>query len=796
MMRNRFCIGRRCQVFVKFATIIANVIIFVRNKKSILLILALLSLFVLIALLLRPRDLFDDPVCAVLESRDGRLLGARIAADGQWRFPAADSVPEKFARCIISFEDKRFRHHPGIDPLAVARALRLNTRKGEVRSGASTLTMQVIRLSRGSQPRTVREKLLEMALALRLEAYRSKDEILALYAAHAPFGGNVVGLEAAAWRYFGRPADELSWAESATLAVLPNAPALIHPGSRRDLLLAKRDFLLDKLLAAGVLDPLECELAKDEPLPDKPYALPEIAYHYLETMRRQEGDRRFESSIDYGLQQRAEAVVARHSEVFATNEVYNLAAVILDVRTGQPVVYVGNAGHDSQAHGDNVDVVQAPRSSGSTLKPLLYAAMLDEGDLLPDMLVSDIPFHYKDFSPNNFNHTFDGAVPARDVIRRSLNVPSVRMLQDYGVEKFIDLLGRLGFTTITRGADIYGLSLILGGAEIKLGELAAVYAALARELRGEGWTPGNGGQASGARGGVPPLSRGALWCTFDALTEVNRPEEEGDWQSFSSSRTVAWKTGTSYGNRDAWSVGVTPDYVVAVWAGNCDGEGRPLLTGVGYAAPVMFDLFNLLPATGWFSEPADELEEVVCCALSGHPATDLCEADGVVSVRAPRAPHRPDPCPYHKLVHLSPDEAWQVNSDCWPVAEIRNVSRFVLPPAQEWYYMRSHSGYHPLPPFHPDYAGYRRSGAVEIIYPQDGMRIAAPVALDARSQGIVLSAAHSDPDATLYWHLDGGYLGQTAHGEHKLRIVPEPGPHILTVIDANGHSAAVRFTAF
>ena len=255
------------------------------NRKIILLLCAIFAGLTLIALLLRPGDLFDDPVCAVLESRDGKLLGARIAADGQWRFPAADVIPEKFATCIVTFEDKRFWHHPGVDPLAIARALRLNSSRGEIRSGASTLTMQTIRLSRGNPPRTIPEKLLEMVLALRLEAYCSKDEILALYAAHAPFGGNVVGLEAAAWRYFGRPADELSWAESATLAVLPNAPALIHPGSRRDALLAKRNFLLDKLCAIGVIDSLECDLAKDEPLPDKPWPLPEIAYHYLETLR-------------------------------------------------------------------------------------------------------------------------------------------------------------------------------------------------------------------------------------------------------------------------------------------------------------------------------------------------------------------------------------------------------------------------------------------------------------------------------------------------------------------------------
>ena len=753
------------------------------NRKNLLLLFSSLALITAIGLILRPGKLFDAPVCAVLESRDGQLLGARIAADGQWRFPASDSVPEKFAKSIITFEDKRFRRHPGVDIFAIARAVRLNFSKGEVRSGASTLTMQTIRLSRGDKPRTIGEKVLEMILALRLELYCSKDEILSLYASNAPFGGNVVGIDAAAWRYFGRPADELSWAESAMLAVLPNAPALIHPGSRRDQLLAKRNFLLDKLCDAGEIDSLTCSLAKDEPLPEKPWPLPETAYHYLETLRKQQGDRLYRSSIDAALQTRAEEIIRRHHESFATNQVFNLAATILDVHTREPVVYCGNAGHTSREHGDNVDVVQAPRSSGSTLKPLLYAAMLDEGEILPGMLISDIPFHYKDFSPNNFNHTFDGAVPARDVIRRSLNVPSVRMLHEFGVEKFIDLLQRLGFTTITRGADIYGLSLILGGAEIKLADLASVYASLAREL---------GDEDSVKR---PVLSRGALWCTFDVLTEVNRPEEEGDWHSFNSSKKIAWKTGTSYGNRDAWSVGVTPDYVVAVWVGNCDGEGRPLLTGVGYAAPVMFDLFGLLPPGRWFDCPMDELDEVECCALSGHPASDLCTADGTVTMLVPKAPARPGLCPYHRLVHLNPEETWQVDGDCWPVDEMRNVSRFVLPPAQEWYYMRSHSDYRPLPPFHPDYAGSRQSGAVEIIYPQDGMSIATPVALDSHSQGVVFSAAHSDPGATLFWHLDGDYLGTTAHGEHKIKVVPEKGYHLLTVIDANGHSASVRFTA-
>ena len=751
-------------------------------------------------LLCLPQKLFDAPVCAVLESSDGTLLGARIASDGQWRFPAIDSVPDKFAKCIITFEDKRFRRHFGVDPLAVARAVRLNAAAGRVRSGASTITMQTIRLSRGDRDRTLGEKIIESVLATRLELRCSKERILALYASNAPFGSTVIGLPAASWRYFGRPADELSWAESATLAVLPNAPALIHPGKNRDRLLAKRDFLLDKLRDAGIITPEECLLAKDEPLPEKPYPMPSVAYHYLETLRREGGDRLYRSAIDYGLQMRAEAVLKRHSETFASNEVNNLAAIVLDVRSGKPVVYCGNVrgsgddgpgGAQGGRNGYDVDVIQAPRSSGSTLKPFLYGAMLDEGSILPGMLIADTPFHYKDFSPNNFNRTFDGAVPASDVIRRSLNVPAVRMLQDYGIDRFIGVLQEAGFTTITRGAEIYGLSLILGGAEIRLRDLAEAYRRMALKLDEYG--------AGSSAKDIFPLSAGAIWCTLDALTGVTRPEEEGDWQSFNSVRKVAWKTGTSYGNRDAWSVGVTPGYVVAVWAGNCDGEGRPLLTGVGYAAPVMFDLFNLLPPTGWFPEPENDLEQVAVCPLSGHPISDIClegHPDATAdTVLVPRAPRRPDLCPYHRIVHLSPDLSCQVNSDCCNVADMVNVSWFVLPPAQEWYYMRSHSDYRRLPPLHPSMRGDSGSGLIEIIYPQSGMTVASPLALDSRSRGVVFSAAHADPDATLYWHLDDLYLGSTSHGQHKMKAVPSPGTHLLVVTDPNGNTAAVRFTA-
>ncbi|MBQ9462189.1 MAG: penicillin-binding protein 1C [Bacteroidales bacterium] len=746
-----------------------------KSTKIILILAPLLALY----LFCLPGKLFDTPCSAVLKDRDGLLLGARISADGQWRFPASGTVPEKFAKCIVCYEDKRFWWHPGVDLLSAGRALRQNLGSGEVVSGASTITMQVIRLSRPGAPRSVPEKLLEAVMATRLEMRCRKKEILLLYASNAPFGGNVVGLEAAAWRYFGRPADQLSWAESATLAVLPNAPALIHPGRNRGRLMEKRNYLLDKLYAGGIIDELECALAKDEPLPEKPIPMPDKAYHLLERLRAQGGDREYVCSVDLALQDRVNAIARSWFELYHGNLVDNMGILVRSVDSGEVLAYYGNTrGLAPELRGADVDMIPAARSSGSTLKPLLYAAMLQDGEILPGTLIKDTPYNYNNFAPHNHSRSFDGAVPASEVISRSLNVPSVRMLEQYGAPRFLSLLQDLGFSTITRSADHYGLSLILGGAEITLEDLVGVYTDLAAALAGLS---------------LPrTLTRSVIWLTFEALSKAARPEEESSWMDFSSSGKVAWKTGTSWGNRDAWSVGVTRDYVVGVWVGNSDGEGRAQMTGVGYAAPVMFDVFAALPPSRWFSMPLDEMVPLEVCRQSGLPASRICPERDTVWV--PDIAGRPDECRYHRIVHLDAEQRMLVNSSCYPVEKMVEKVWFVLPPAMEWYYMKNHMDYRPLPPKHPDFdAASDASSPIEIIYPQQGITVVTTVGLDGREQGMVVRAAHRDPSAVLYWHLDDEYLGST-RGDHDLLVHPAPGRHVLTVVDALGASRSVLFT--
>lgn len=752
-----------------------------------------------------PSPLFSSPYSTLLYAHDHTLLGARIADDGQWRFPTDSHAPSKFVTCLQLYEDRRFQYHPGVDVLALARAMMLNIRHQRVVSGGSTLTMQLARMARGNQRRTLWQKAMEILWAFGIESRYSKEEILDLYASNAPFGGNVVGIEAAAWRYFGRSASELSWAEQATLAVLPNAPALIHPGRNRDALRQKRDRLLLSLYEEGYLDQETYELSCLEPLPQKPHPLPHQAPHLLGRMSLGNRDVHIHhTTLRPALQQQVQSIVNSYVAEYRSNYIYNAAALVADVETGEVWAYIGNATDGgSTGQGEQVDIIASPRSTGSILKPFLYAGMLSDGSLLPDMLVPDIPLNIRGFTPQNYSKTYSGAVAAREAVSRSLNVPLVRMLSDYKTGRFMALLKQLGMTTLRFPESHYGASLILGGAEGTLWDLTGMYASMARQLAHYSRYNGRYDEAD-----VHPLrltpeeeaeekrltlasnpSYGALWFMFETMAGVNRPEEEADWQQFSSMKRVAWKTGTSYGGRDAWAIGVTPRMAVGVWVGNANGEGRPGLTGVGNAAPILFDIFSLLPDSPWFDEPLDDMVRLPICRTSGHKATAACTP--VDTLYVPRAGMQSEVCPYHRWVHLSADRQYRVNSSCATRAEMVRSSWFVLPPAQAYYYRQYHVDYQPLPPLKP---GCEEEPATQIaiLYPEQGAILYIPRGLSGEPEQVVMRATHVRPDATLYWHLDEVYLGETHH-EHQLACTLTPGQHLLTLVDEQGHRRSVLF---
>ncbi len=781
----------------------------VREKKKVSRYLLYLFLFILALLFWfsLPRPLFRDPLSTVLIDGNGNLLGAKISADQQWRFPESEMVPEKFALAITHYEDRFFRYHPGFNPAALFRAAYLNIRHGRIVSGGSTISMQVIRLMRKNRSRTFIEKIKEVYLAFRLEFTYSKKNILRLYASHAPFGGNVVGLDAAAWRYFGIDAGHLSWAEAATLAVLPNSPGLIYPGRNPRFLLAKRNRLLNLLNKRGVIDSITCDLAKSEKLPEKPFPLPQWAPHLLDRCIRMGNKGTYVvSTLDIAVQKRVAGILDIHRAQLIANEIHNAAALVLEVNTGKVLAYVGNIpGSGPRDHGNDVDIITASRSTGSILKPFLYAAMLNDGLLLPNTLVPDIPMQIGGFIPENYNLTYDGAVPAKMALSRSLNIPAVKMLQTYGYEQFYSLLRKSGITTLSKPAGHYGLSVILGGAEANLWDLSGVYASMARTLKHYH----ENGSKYNNKDFHPPvfLSReasvthsfhdqtslfdaGSIWLTFEAMVEVSRPDAELQWQQFSSSHKIAWKTGTSFGNRDAWSIGVTPEYVVAVWVGNASGEGRPGLTGVGVAAPVLFDIFKTLPPTSWFDVPANALIQVPVCRYSGYRATALCEFTDTMFIQKSGA--KTLPCPFHQLVHLDKSGQWQVNSTCESPENMQHVSWFVLPPVQEWYFRNKNPFYKVLPPFRNGCAGSSDQKNMGVIYPKNNSKIYVPVELDGETGSAVFKVAHRNPATLIYWHLDNHFIGTTAQ-IHQMALSPASGLHRLTLVDQNGERVVVGF---
>ncbi len=774
---------------------------YIKNNKikSVVLFVLLIAYYFCL-----PKQLFKDPTATVITSKNDELLGAQIAKDGQWRFPHNDSIPKKFKTCIIQFEDEYFYKHPGFNPVSIFKALRENLKSDGIKRGGSTITQQVIRLSRKGKNRTYFEKAIEIILATRLELRTSKDKILSYYSSNAPFGGNVVGLDAASWRYFNRNANELSWAESATLAVLPNAPSLIYPGKNQERLLKKRNRLLAKLLQNQIIDSLTYNLSVAESLPQKPYPLPQIAPHLLQKVAQDYSGKHIKTTINTPLQQQVNRIVKRHYNQLSQNEIYNAAVLVLDVRTRQVLAYVGNMPTE-KSHQKDVDIIDKPRSTGSILKPFLYAAMLDAGDILPNTLVADVPTQFGSYNPENYNKTYDGAIPASRALSRSLNVPSVRMLQEFGLDRFHHYLKTLQLKDLKYNANHYGLSLILGGAESNLWDLCKSYAALSSTLNHFSETSSEYYSNEfceptflaletvdfGKKTSEKTLfDAGSIYLTYESLKEVNRPEGDENWEFFDGSKQIAWKTGTSFGFRDAWAIGTTTDYVVGVWVGNADGEGRPGLVGVQAAAPILFDVFDVLPNSPWFAKPFDEMQEVTICRKSGHRASPNCDDTENKFIQISGL--KTKPCPYHVLVHLDKSEMFQVNSSCESTSNIKHKSWFVLPPLMAYYYKTKNPFYKTLPKFRSDCLG-ENSISMAFIYPKENNSIFLPKDFDGSTNDLVLQIAHSKPETTVFWYVDDIYMGSTKD-IHELAIIPKQGKHLITVVDEFGNEGKRRFT--
>ena len=711
-------------------------------------------------------------------------MTAGISKDQQWRIACKGQMPAKLATAIRLFEDQYFYYHPGVNVISLVKALKSNVKAGRIVRGGSTLTMQLARIYYKNQKRTYLQKIKEILLAFAIELRYSKDQILNLYGQYAPFGGNIIGYCAASRFYYDKNPDLLSWSEAVTLAVLPNAPSDIYPGRGQKILIKKRNGLLKKLLDKKIVDSLTYRLSIRQKVPVRKNNFPNLTPHLLPLLSEiNKDDNKYITTIDFSLQKGATRVVNNYSTRYSARGIDNMAVLILR-NTGEVAAYVANSKCQSKECGSKVDIIRSDRSPGSILKPFLYGACLDAGIITRQSLLMDIPSFYNGFSPKNYDRKFRGIVKVDDALTQSLNVPAVNLLAKYGIDAFLNDLEKMKIANQGKTADYYGLSLILGGSEVTMWDIGRAYMNLARISMKKKAIDITFLKENKKEPVVDdfPISTGAAWQILDILKGVNRPEEQDGWQYFSGQHTVSWKTGTSYGYRDAWSVGVTKDYTVVIWVGNADGEGVKGLTGIKKAAPVLFSIFDLLPVSEEIEEPLNAFKPKNICSESGFTATDACESKDNVYV--PKNSHNLPLCRFHRLLTVDESERYTVPAGC-NLENTKQKSFFILNPIANSYYKKYRGKEYLSPPVYPGCEVEK--SRIAILYPPQNAEILLPKDIDNTKRHLICSAATSTGVDSLFWFLDDEIISVT-RSQHKIEIDAGIGNHKITILAPSGTS--------
>ncbi|MCE9666611.1 penicillin-binding protein 1C [Myxococcus stipitatus] len=737
------------------------------------------------------------PPSVVMEYRDGTPAHVFLAPDERWRIAtSAERIDPAYLRALLALEDKRFFTHPGVDPLAVARAAALNLARGRRVSGASTLTMQLVRMLE-PRPRTFGSKVVESFRALQLELRLSKEEVLAAYLQFVPYGRNVEGVEAAALSYFGHTAAHLSPAEIATLLAVPQNPNRRFPvAENAERLVSARDEVARRLLEADAL-PLGPDDAKSAPsevldevratrAPMELKAFPRDAPHAAVWLRAQYPDLpRLRTTLDLGTQRTVERLLRDASRELKPKGIHNGAAVVVDRERGDVLALVGNFDFFDERHGGQIVGFATPRSPGSALKPLLYAMGLDQGLVGSEQLVADIPMTYGGYAPRNFDGRFQGLVRMEYALSQSLNMPFVRLLERVGVERFLATLRAAGVASLAQEPGYYGLSAAVGGIELTPLELAGVYVALAGDGRARTLRLVEDGTSRPEP--VAWVSPGAAWLTRKALSLRDRPDFPERRRLTGMPARVHWKTGTSFGNRDAWAAGSGPLHTAVVWLGNFDHSPSVHLVGAESAAPLLFDILEGLGPAGSDvpeseARPPDDLMRVEVCAYSGHLPTEACPHRKGVYVRRTAVPTQP--CPYHQRVEVDVASGLAVGPTCKEGR--RTESRvFVTWPATIRRWLEEQHRRLPEPP--SPAPGCETGGARAapgIVSPAEGhvVMLIPGVAADRQEVPLEAEASH---ERMLSWFVDGALLA-SARADERVWWTPTPGTHEILVTDDRG----------
>lgn len=721
----------------------------------------------------------------LVRSEEGAALYMFLTRDEQWRmFTRLEEISPQLEQAVLFKEDQYFYRHPGVNPLAIARALWTNIFRGRRVSGASTITMQVARML-SPKKRSYGNKIVEMFRALQLEGHYSKREILQLYLNLVPYGSNIQGVKAAALLYFNKSPDQLSLAELTALSIIPNRPNALVIGRDNARIVTERNKWLQRFGEAGLFPQAGLQDALAEPLDayrrQAPRNAPQLA---LRLRKAYPGQLEIRSSVSGPLQYKTEEIVRQYSAALKLHDIHNAAVIVVDNRSHQVKAYIGSPDFFDAAHHGQVDGIQAIRSPGSALKPLLYGLAFDRGLATPQRVIYDVPVDIKGYAPENYDLDFRGKVTAEEALRQSLNIPAVRLLQELGTPALINRMHAAGFRSVWADRKQLGLSMILGGCGVRLDEMAALYCAFANQGRYRPLQWLAGGQQGKGRDSVQLLSEGADYMLTRILSELHRPDLPNNYANAVGIPRIAWKTGTSYGRRDAWSIGYSDRYTIAVWIGNFSGRGAPEINGAGTATPLLFQLFGAVeryPGESWQAAPAALAFRPVCAETGlspGEYCTEVVTDSYLPGISDNRL------CHHLKEVALSADEQYSYCTSCRPATGYK-ISLFPdIDPELATFYESRHIAYHKIPEHNPSCGRYFEGQAPLIHSLTAG---ATYLITDRGKQQLQLSCAAGSDVRTVYWYINDKFLGSCAR-EEKLFFIPETNSVKVSCTDDKGRN--------
>ena len=715
---------------------------------------------------------FEDRYSVSVLDDKGEIIGVSLNKDEQWHLKSIDEIPEKLKISVINYEDKDFYKHFGVDFTSLVRAVRDNLIKRR-KTGASTITMQVAK-SLKPKERNIFNKYIEIIQAIKIDKFFEKDEILRMYLNNAPYGGNIVGYKTASYMYFQKKPDELTWGESTLLAVLPNSPGLMNVEKNQNKLLKKRDFLLKKLYNKKIINKRQYEISLKEPLPDKRYSFENLAPHLIRRVIGERKEKIIKTTIDSELQEKIEKISKDYSDFLKTQGIKNLSVLLIDNKSSEIKSYIGSQDFYDFENNGQVDGIIAKRSPGSLLKPFLYAVAIDEGLIAPCSKVSDVPLYFVNFSPQNANKKYYGIVEIQDALIKSLNIPFVSLLKEYGEEKFFYFLKEvLGFSDDNPSR--YGLSLILGTKEFTMEEIGKLYSGLANfgDFRSPIYIDvGTRNFSKESR----YLSKGSSYLTLNTIKKLERPGME---TLYKEKNPISWKTGTSHGRRDGWAVGVTPDWTLVVWVGNFTGEGNSNLTGVYSAGNLLFRIMKILPKKQKEFQKPNNLVKIKVDEETGYrlkyqiPSKEILYPIDAKPLRT---------SPYYKKIFVD-DNGQEIDSRDENFLNRKEKIILNYPIEVINFFIRNGFDVSNI------FGDTSKKKGIKIIYPTNELRITIPKDFDGEKDLIIKIANLKNQN--LYWYLNGEYLDKTRNREKNLKL--GNGKYQLTIISEEGDMEKINF---